>query len=564
MTTEAATLLLPAVILWPLLLAVLCLVPKLGPRMLLALPLGPLPALAAMFLAPRDDTFGVRWVLLDGGLRLTETGVLFLGGAATLWFWAGVYALRYMRGDPRAQSFVLFWMLVLAGNLGVFLAADLASFYVYFALVSLAAYPLVIHDRKPASMRAGTVYIILAVIGETALLAGFLMASQAAGGSTLIEDVRLNLAVATADPVTLWLIITGFGIKAGLVPLHAWLPVAHPAAPVPASAVLSGAIVKAGIFGLVAFLPWGHAWPISGTVLALAGFGGLFAAALYGAMQANPKTVLAYSTVSQMGLLIGVMGAALAAGLPAVSVLPAVALYALHHGLAKGALFLGVGLASRARGRARGLVIAALAVIALSVAGLPLTAGALAKSAIKGPAGEFGATLIGLSALTSGLLLARFLFTLPAADKAKSLPGLMVVPVVALAAAALALPWSLYAAATGKAPYGTIDFLAVSASAWPLGLAAALVIAALGIGLRAPSLPEGDLLGVVSRVSARAVAAAQAASASARASQEPVENEQTSSEIREGLERLERLINDHTATSVSLILIALGLFAALA
>lgn len=208
------------------------------------------------------------------------------------------------------------------------------------------------------------------------------------------------------------------------------------------------------------------------------------------------------------------------------------------------------------------MVIAALAVIALSVAGLPLTAGALAKSAIKGPAGEFGATLIGLSALTSGLLLARFLFTLPAADKAKSLPGLMVVPVVALAAAALALPWSLYSAATGKAPYGTIDFLAVSASAWPLGLAAALVIAALGIGLRAPSLPEGDLLGVVSRVSARAVAAAQAA-ASVRASEKPVENGQTLPELAEGLERLERLINDHTATSVSLILIALGLFAAL-
>jgi hydrogenase-4 component B len=562
MTTEA-TLLLPVVILWPLLLAVLCLVPKLGPRMLPTLPLGPLPALAAVFLAPRDDTLSVRWVLLDGGLRLTETGVLFLGGAATLWFWAGVYALRYMRGDPRAQTFVLFWMLVLAGNLGVFLAADLASFYVYFALVSLAAYPLVIHDRKPASMRAGAVYIILAVIGETALLAGFLMAAQAAGGTTLIEEIRLSLAAAAADPLALWLLIAGFGIKAGLVPLHVWLPVAHPAAPVPASAVLSGAIVKAGIFGLVAFLPWGSAWPISGTLLALAGFGGLFAAALYGAMQVNPKTVLAYSTVSQMGLLMGVMGAALAAGLPAASVLPAVALYALHHGLAKGALFLGVGVAGRARGVARGLVIAALALIALSVAGLPLTAGALAKSAIKGPAGDFGATLIGLSALTSGLLLARFLFTLPETEKAERLPGLMVVPIVALAAAALTLPWSLYAAATGKAPYGTIDLLAVSASAWPLGLAAVLVIAALGIGLRAPSLPEGDLLGAVARFNARAVAAAQAA-ASARRSERPVENGQTSPEIAEGLERLERLINDHTATSVTLILIALGLFAALA
>ena len=141
MTTEA-TLLLPFVILWPLLLGVLCLVPKLGPRMLPTLPLGPLPALAAVLLAPRDDTFSVRWILLDGGLRLTDTGAMFLGGAGLVWLCAGVYALRYMRGDPRAPTFVLFWMLVLAGNLGVFLAADLASFYVYFALVSLAAYPL--------------------------------------------------------------------------------------------------------------------------------------------------------------------------------------------------------------------------------------------------------------------------------------------------------------------------------------------------------------------------------------------------------------------------------------
>ena len=114
------------------------------------------------------------------------------------------------------------------------MAADLASFYVYFALVSLAAYPLVIHDRKPASMWAGAVYIILAVIGETALLAGFLMAVEAAGGTTLIDKVRVSLAAPTADPLVQWLLIAGFGIKAGLVPLHVWLPVAHPAAPVPA------------------------------------------------------------------------------------------------------------------------------------------------------------------------------------------------------------------------------------------------------------------------------------------------------------------------------------------
>lgn len=560
--TIAPSLLLLVVILWPLFLAFLCLLPKLGPRMLLALPLGPLPALAAVFLAPRDQTLSVPGVLLDGGLRLTETGVLFLGGAALLWFWAGVYALRYMRGDSRAQTFALFWMLVLAGNLGVFLAADLATFYVSFALVSLAAYPLVIHDRKPASMRAGVVYIILAVVGETALLAGFMMIAHAAGGTILIEGVRDRLADPGADPLVLWLLIAGFGIKAGLVPLHVWLPVAHPAAPVPASAVLSGAIVKAGIFGLVTFLPWGSALPISGTLLALAGFGGLFTAALYGAMQGNPKTVLAYSTVSQMGLLMGVMGAALAAGLPAASVLPAVALYALHHGLAKGALFLGVGVVGKARGVARGLVIAALAMAALSVAGLPLTAGALVKSAIKGPAGDFGATLIGLSALTSGLLLVRYFFTLPAPAKSGGPPGLMVVPLVALSAAALGLPWSLYARATGNAPYEAIDLLALGISAWPLGLAAVLVIAALGTGLRAPSLAEGDLLGPAARLSARAAAVARAAALAGR-SERPGENGQLLAEIAEGLERLERLINDRAATSAAVILIALGLFAAL-
>lgn len=102
---------------------------------------------------------------------LGDTGAVFLGGAALLWVCAGIYAARFLRSDPRPASFALFWNLVLAGNLGVFVAADIVSFYVFFALVSLMAYPLVIHDRKPASLRAGTAYIVLAVIGETGLLA---------------------------------------------------------------------------------------------------------------------------------------------------------------------------------------------------------------------------------------------------------------------------------------------------------------------------------------------------------------------------------------------------------
>jgi formate hydrogenlyase subunit 3/multisubunit Na+/H+ antiporter MnhD subunit len=160
--TADLTLLLPLTVLWPMLLAGLALLPGWGPRMVMFLPLGPLPALAAALFAPRDTPVALPGVLLDGGLELTATGAIFLGGAAVLWFWAGVYAADYLRRDSRPAAFALFWNLVLAGNLGVVIAADIVSFYVFFAQVSLLAYPLVIHDRKPASMRAGTVYLVLA------------------------------------------------------------------------------------------------------------------------------------------------------------------------------------------------------------------------------------------------------------------------------------------------------------------------------------------------------------------------------------------------------------------
>ncbi len=228
MTADLAPL-LPLAVVWPLVLALFCLVPAWGPRMIALLPLAPVPALCAALLAPRDQIARLPGILLDGGLVLGDTGAVFLGGAALLWVCAGIYAARFLRTDPRPASFALFWNVVLAGNLGVFVAADIVSFYVFFALVSLMAYPLVIHDRKPASLRAGTAYIVLAVIGETALLAAFMLASYHAGGSLWIADVREGLGLSGSPPAILWLMILGFGIKVGLMPLHVWLPVAHPA-----------------------------------------------------------------------------------------------------------------------------------------------------------------------------------------------------------------------------------------------------------------------------------------------------------------------------------------------
>jgi formate hydrogenlyase subunit 3/multisubunit Na+/H+ antiporter MnhD subunit len=142
----------------------------------------------------------------------------------------------------------------LAGTLGTFVAADIVTFYMSFSLMSLAAYALVVHDRTPVAWRAGRIYIVLAVFGETALLAAVIVAATAAD-SLAIANVQAGLP---ASPWRDWAVagfVVGFGMKAGLVPLHVWLPLAHPQAPTPASAVLSGVIVKAGIIGLMRFVP---------------------------------------------------------------------------------------------------------------------------------------------------------------------------------------------------------------------------------------------------------------------------------------------------------------------
>ncbi len=555
MIAGAELFLLPAAVLWPLILAALCLLPRVRSRMIAALPLAPLPALAAAIVAPRDTMVALPWLLLDSGLRLDETSAAFLGGTAVVWLFAGLYAARSMFAGRRATGFALFWNLVLAGNIGVFLAADAAGFYVAFALVSLMAYPLIIHDRKPASLRAGAVYIVFAVIGEVVLFAAFVMGSDAAGGSILIADIRAAVAAPDGNPLILCLLIAGFGIKAGLMPLHVWLPVAHPAAPIPASAVLSGAIVTAGIFGFAAFLPWGSAWPIGGTSLALLGFTGLFAAALLGVAQSNAKTVLAYSTVSQMGLLMGVLGLALAAGAPSEAILPAIALYAMHHGLTKAALFLGVGLAGTWGGPSRRVLVVLLGLLSLSLAGLPLTAGALAKAVLKVPAGDIGAVLIGLSAMTSGLILARVLFTLPAQEAARRPPALMLLSAAVLAAAALVAPWLLHMEIAASIYGSPRDLLKAVAEGWPLGLALVLVAAAAAIGLRPPRLPEGDLLVPLRWLVLRATALVQTAVA---ASSEGTRNAEVSRRrVSAGnLEKIEAMFGNSAAIAVTFAVIS--------
>jgi hydrogenase-4 component B len=478
----------------PLFFTVLAVFPVFRSRLLSFLPFAPLPALAAALLLPEGLTDPFPRTLLGAGVGLEPTSRIFLGVAALLWTLAGIYARATIRGE-RSGRFAGFWLATLSGNLFLFLALDLISFYLAFASLSLAAFGLVVHYGTPEARRASRIYLVMAMFGETLLLLGFLVAAHETG-SIMIADVRSALAEAPQRNLALGLLIAGFGLKAGLMPLHMWLPLAHPAAPVPASAVLSGAIVKAGIFGLVSFLPLDAALSGWSAVLVMMGLATAYLGVFFGIVQQRPKTVLAYSTLSQMGLLIVVLGSALASS-GAGFAIAAVTLYSAHHSLAKGALFLSVGVMEKSGRSSRGAIMLAAGIAALAIAGLPLTGGALAKLAIKAPLGQgLSALLVTASAAGTTLLMLRFLQLLRRTPAVEGRPSTgVLVPFLTCIFAAFTVPWLLFPDIAEQTVGYALQPANLWGALWPVLAGAVIMAGALRLP-RLPALrvPEGDLI----------------------------------------------------------------------
>ncbi|MGP9811972.1 complex I subunit 5 family protein [Rhodopseudomonas sp. NSM] len=492
--SESFNLLLPLAPTLPLALALLGLLLR---RPTSLLPLAALPGLAAALVSPTGELISLPWLLLGVSFRLDPLGAVFLGFASLLWTLAGFYAYAYLGGKQGEVRFCLFWNLTLAGTSGTFVAADAATFYLSFALLSLAAYGLVVHERSAAAWRAGLVYIVLAIFGETCLLLGLLLGANAAD-SLMIDDVRAALAASPWRDAAILALLMGFGLKAGLVPLHVWLPLAHSAAPVPASAVLSGVIVKAGLIGLIRFLPV-DVLPAWADVLVWLGLVTAWSGILLGLPQRQPKAVLAYSTMSQMGLMVAVLGAGFGAGVADTAM--ATALYATHHGLAKGALFLAVGvLAAAGSKRVTIPVLLITTILGAAIAGMPFTGGALAKLAIKDPLGSGPVGLLAsLSAIGTMLLMLRTLVLLvaqrPPAAEAHASAGL-IVPFAATAAAALIVPWILFPILTGRPLAYAFASPVIWDALWPILVAVVIGGLALLRPIRV-AVPVGDIAGPV-------------------------------------------------------------------
>jgi hydrogenase-4 component B len=473
-------------------------VPRARAAVAALLPWAALPALLLALLPGGGPVAEISWLLLGTLVGLDATGRLFLLFSALLWLVAGL-VVSGDRGRPVLPAGVAAaWLLTLGGNVAVILAQDAASLYLAFALMTFAAYGLVVQRGDSAARRAGRVYMVFTIVGEVLLFTGLVLAVAVTGVHAL-DALPVALAAAAQRDAILALLIAGFGIKAGLLTLHLWMPLVYPALSAPAAAVVGGALIHAGLLGWLRVLPLGQvAVPEWGMLLMVLGLAAAFYGVLVGLTQDEPKTVLAYSSLSQMGYLAWGVGAALYLPVLAPVAMTALLIFATHHALAKGALFLTVGLAEAGAARARRLALAAAALPALALAGAPFTSGAYAKLALKSVASALPdpwpaalAVLLPLAAVGTTLLMARFLVVLAALPPAGGNAWRDTAAYIAVLLLVIAVwPYAVDPTARWWTPAPAL------AALWPVALGAVAAWLAWRLRAKLPRLrvPPGDLL----------------------------------------------------------------------
>ena len=181
----------------------------------------------------------------DGFRKLYGTVVCFM------WLISALLSPQYFRHHDHLRRYYFFFLLCLGFTAGVFLSADLYTTFLFFELMSLGSYVWVVQEETEGALAAGKTYLTIAVLGGLVTLMGLLLLHHLTG-TLVISELRAACA-AVENRRALWAaalcVLFGFGAKAGVFPLHIWLPQTHPVAPAPVSALLSGVLTKAGIFG---------------------------------------------------------------------------------------------------------------------------------------------------------------------------------------------------------------------------------------------------------------------------------------------------------------------------
>jgi multicomponent Na+:H+ antiporter subunit D len=353
---------------------------------------------------------------IDLVLRADALGLLFVSLSALLWLFTTIYAIAYLEGAPRRSRFFGFFSLCVSATMGIALAGNLFTFVIFYEMLTLSTYPLVVHRGTAAALHAGRVYLRYTMSGGAVLLLGSVWLYSLVGPIEFDEGVALSSLVdqprATLQ-IIFALLISGLGVKAALVPLHGWLPIAM-VAPAPVSALLHAvAVVKAGAFGIVRVvydvygIRFGEQLGVMMPLAMLASFTILFAS-VRALFQDDLKRRLAFSTISQVSYIV--LGVCIIG--PASTVGGIVHL--VHQGLMKITMFfcagnmsetLGLQKISDMDGIARRMpwTMAAFAVAAFGMIGVPPLAGFVSKWYLGTGALQAGQpwvlTVLGLSTL---------------------------------------------------------------------------------------------------------------------------------------------------------------------
>ena len=421
--------------------------------------------------------------------RVDALGMFFVFLSTGLWIVTNFYSIGYMRhlNEPYQTRYFFAFAMCLAGATGVALAGNLVTLFLFYEFLSLGAYPLVIHSETDEAMKSGRKYLLYVLFGGALVLGGMAMTYSLTGTLTLSQT---GILAGTASPAVLTLLffvfIFGFGVKAGVMPFHAWLPAAM-VAPTPVSGLLHAvAVVKAGAFGISRVVynvygvdlvkDLGLAYPLAiiASITILAG-------SIIALKQTNLKLRLAYSTISQLSYIV--LGAGLASFISPTAAIGGIvhianqAVMKLTLFFVAGAIYVHTGkkyiYEMNGIGKKMPITMACFALGAIGMVGAPPTAGFITKWFLASGALEGGQLLFVVVLLGSALLNAGYFFPIiynaflkEPDDGEKSFdeaPLIMLAPIVLLAILILIL------GIFPNAPYTPLRIAQVAASQFVAG-----------------------------------------------------------------------------------------------
>ena len=357
--------------------------------------------------------------------------LIYVAIAVFMWSICAAFSPEYFRSYENKKRYYIFFAVTLPALAGVFLGGDLFTVFIFFEIMSLTSYVWVVQDERKESLRAGATYLGVALIGGLVMLMGLFLLKDLLGTLVIadfpkaVNELYLSgqyseYEVTRKLRIAAILVFFGFAAKAGVYPLHIWLPKAHPVAPAPASALLSGILTKSGVFGILAVslylmyedAAWGKAMMALGLITMLLG-------ALLALFSVDLKRTLACSSMSQIGFILTGIGAGNLLKEEGALALRGSFLHMMNHSMIKLVLFLAAGVVYmnlhkldlndiRGFGRNKNLLKIAFLTGACSIAGIPLFSGYVSKTLLHEGILECGKIL---GATTTGVCEWIFLFS---------------------------------------------------------------------------------------------------------------------------------------------------------